>query len=97
MSVVLSAGPSCCAASVGARLGLLGAGCFRTGYRPLLLVPGGDGLVIGAGVLQCLVDWVGDGWRWRMVPGGECHTQFLCQNQVLIVCMIQDQLFHTYG
>jgi hypothetical protein len=26
-----------------------------------------------------------------------CHTQFLCQNQVLIVCMIQDQLFHTYG
>jgi chromosome segregation ATPase len=26
-----------------------------------------------------------------------CHTQFLCQNQVLIVCMTQDQLFHTYG
>ncbi len=26
-----------------------------------------------------------------------CHTQFFCQNQVLIVCMTQDQLFHTYG
>jgi hypothetical protein len=26
-----------------------------------------------------------------------CHTWFLCQNQVLIVCMTQDQLFHTYG
>jgi hypothetical protein len=25
-----------------------------------------------------------------------CHTRFLCQNQVLIVCMTQDQLFHTY-
>jgi hypothetical protein len=22
---------------------------------------------------------------------------FLCQNQILIVCMTQDQLFHTYG
>jgi hypothetical protein len=28
-------------------------------------------------------------------PG--CHTQFLCQNQVLIICMTQDQLFHIYG
>jgi hypothetical protein len=27
----------------------------------------------------------------------ECHSQFLCQNQVLIVCMTQDQWFHTYG
>jgi hypothetical protein len=27
----------------------------------------------------------------------QCPTQFLCQNQVLIVCMTQDQLFHTYG
>jgi hypothetical protein len=26
-----------------------------------------------------------------------CHTQFLCQNRVLIVCMTQDQMFHTYG
>jgi hypothetical protein len=26
-----------------------------------------------------------------------CHTRFLCQNQVLMVCMTQDQLFHTYG
>jgi hypothetical protein len=26
-----------------------------------------------------------------------CHTHFLCQNQVLIVLMTQDQLFHTYG
>jgi hypothetical protein len=26
-----------------------------------------------------------------------CHTRFLRQNQVLIVCMTQDQLFHTYG
>jgi hypothetical protein len=25
-----------------------------------------------------------------------CHTWFLCRNQVLIVCMTQDQLFHTY-
>jgi hypothetical protein len=28
---------------------------------------------------------------------GGCHTRFLCHNQVLIVCMTQDQLFHTYG
>jgi hypothetical protein len=28
---------------------------------------------------------------------GICHTQFLFQNQVLIICMTQDQLFHTYG
>jgi hypothetical protein len=27
----------------------------------------------------------------------ECHTRFLCQNQVLIVCMTHDQLFHTLG
>jgi transposase InsO family protein len=26
-----------------------------------------------------------------------CHTQFLCQNRVLIVCMTHDQMFHTYG
>jgi hypothetical protein len=26
-----------------------------------------------------------------------CHTRFLCQNRVLIVCMTQDQIFHTYG
>jgi hypothetical protein len=32
-------------------------------------------------------------WLWYHF----CHTQFLCQNQVLIVCMTQDQLFHTYG
>jgi hypothetical protein len=25
-----------------------------------------------------------------------CHTQFLCQNQVLTVCMTQNQLFHIY-
>jgi hypothetical protein len=25
-----------------------------------------------------------------------CHTRFLCQNQVLIACLTQDQLFHTY-
>jgi hypothetical protein len=25
------------------------------------------------------------------------HTRFLCQNRVLIVCMTQDQMFHTYG
>jgi hypothetical protein len=34
-------------------------------------------------------------------PSGQqvplCHTRFLCQNQVLIVCMTQGQLFHTYG
>jgi hypothetical protein len=26
-----------------------------------------------------------------------CGTRFLCQNQVLIVCMTRDQLFYTYG
>jgi hypothetical protein len=26
-----------------------------------------------------------------------CHTRSIYQNQVLIVCMTQDQLFHTYG
>jgi hypothetical protein len=26
-----------------------------------------------------------------------CHTRFLCQNQVLIVCMTQNQMFHTYS
>jgi hypothetical protein len=26
-----------------------------------------------------------------------CHTRFLCQNRVLIVCMTQDQMFHTCG
>jgi hypothetical protein len=25
-----------------------------------------------------------------------CHTQFLCQNHVLIICMTQYQFFHTY-
>jgi hypothetical protein len=25
------------------------------------------------------------------------HTRFLYQNQVLIVCMTRNQLFHTYG
>jgi hypothetical protein len=25
-----------------------------------------------------------------------CHTQFLCQNQELIICMTKDKLFHTY-
>jgi hypothetical protein len=30
-------------------------------------------------------------------PKNLCHTRFLCQNRVLIVCMTQDQLFHTYG
>jgi hypothetical protein len=26
-----------------------------------------------------------------------CHTRFLCQNHVPIICMTQDQLFHTYN
>jgi hypothetical protein len=26
-----------------------------------------------------------------------CHIRFSCQNQVLIICMIQDQLFHIYS
>jgi hypothetical protein len=26
-----------------------------------------------------------------------CRTRFLCQNRVLIVCMTEDQMFHTYG
>jgi hypothetical protein len=34
---------------------------------------------------------------WRKQWGRDCHTQFLCQNQVLIICMTQDQLFYTYG
>jgi hypothetical protein len=39
--------------------------------------------------------------RWlRIYPHGvwihPCHTRFLCQNRVLIVCMTQDQMFHTY-
>jgi hypothetical protein len=25
-----------------------------------------------------------------------CHTQFLCQSHILIICMTQDELFHTY-
>jgi hypothetical protein len=32
-----------------------------------------------------------------LITKTNCHTRFLCQNQVLIVCMTQDQLFHTYG
>jgi hypothetical protein len=31
--------------------------------------------------------------RWET----HCHTRFLSQNRVLIVCMTQDHLFHTYG
>jgi hypothetical protein len=27
----------------------------------------------------------------------KCHTRFLHQNQVLIVCITQDQLFNTYN
>jgi hypothetical protein len=30
-------------------------------------------------------------------PEGLSYPVFLCQNRVLIVCMTQDQLFHTYG
>jgi hypothetical protein len=26
-----------------------------------------------------------------------CHARLLYQDQVLIICMTQDQLFHTYG
>jgi hypothetical protein len=26
-----------------------------------------------------------------------CHTQFLCQNQVLTIGTTQDQLFHIYN
>jgi hypothetical protein len=32
-------------------------------------------------------------WLWCHF----CHTRFLCQNKVLIICMTQDQLFHTYS
>jgi hypothetical protein len=32
----------------------------------------------------------------RIIINNNYHTQFLCQNRVLIVCMTQDQLFHTY-
>jgi hypothetical protein len=31
------------------------------------------------------------------IASSRCHTRFLCQNRVLIVCMTQDQMFHTYG
>jgi hypothetical protein len=33
----------------------------------------------------------------QLVHGQECHTHFLWENQVLIACMTQDQLFYTYG
>jgi hypothetical protein len=35
--------------------------------------------------------------RTVFLPHSRCHTHFLYQNHVLIVCMTQDQLFHTYG
>jgi hypothetical protein len=36
-------------------------------------------------------------YPWYLDSGASfCHTRFVCQNQVLIVCMTQDQLFHTY-
>jgi hypothetical protein len=35
--------------------------------------------------------------KWVHIVTTTCHTQFLCQNHVLIICMTQDQLFHTYG
>jgi hypothetical protein len=31
------------------------------------------------------------------ILGDICHTRFLSQNRVLIVCMTQDHLFHTYS
>jgi hypothetical protein len=35
---------------------------------------------------------------WKPVVSYHTYqTQFLCQNQVLIICMTQDQLLHTYG
>jgi hypothetical protein len=34
-----------------------------------------------------------DGWMTLHI----CHTRFLHQNQVIIICMTQDQFFHTYG
>jgi hypothetical protein len=34
--------------------------------------------------------------KGERVGAGPCHTRFLYQNQVLIVCMTHDQLFHTY-
>jgi anthranilate/para-aminobenzoate synthase component II len=41
------------------------------------------------------------GWNWLCWVMGSyvpiCHTRFLYQNQVLIICMTHDQLFHTYG
>jgi hypothetical protein len=35
--------------------------------------------------------------EWCSTSASRCHTQFLHQNHVLIVCMTQNQLFHTYG
>jgi hypothetical protein len=35
--------------------------------------------------------------RFSSCSASKFHTQFLCQNHVLIICMTQDQLFHTYG
>jgi hypothetical protein len=46
-------------------------------------------VLVGGGVELLLLGAVDD-----EVSG--CHTWFLCQNQILIVCMTQDQLFHTY-
>jgi anthranilate/para-aminobenzoate synthase component II len=32
-------------------------------------------------------------WLWYHF----CHSRFLCENHVLVVCVTQDQLLHTYG
>jgi hypothetical protein len=40
---------------------------------------------------------ISDSTHLLFVMPVSCHTRFLCQNRVLIVCMTQDQMFHTYG
>jgi hypothetical protein len=41
--------------------------------------------------------WMAVTYSIEAVGRRTCHTRFLCQNQVLIVCMTQDKLFHRYG
>jgi hypothetical protein len=33
----------------------------------------------------------------NLITDTQCHTRFLCQNHVLIICMTWDQWFHTYS
>jgi hypothetical protein len=52
--------------------------------------------------VSCSVEWAWHHTLWALFVNYlnhmvQCHTRFLCQNKVLIICMTHDQLFHTYG